>query len=227
MERNKSQLTVKLASGIVAFALSASPVLAGTPNNAYAENLNTTSLTEEQYKPGTIIEHYTVIDDVEYNGYVVKAGDNTSRVSQKVTKYFNEEMTTKYWPVIAYLNEYPRTVRPGEVLIFPESFEEMDETLTELRQSGWLAKYIQYRGIYKNNKRNITVGEVIDQIYGKGASQDPTFVRNYLKAVRFDVKKFNASSELNGDLYFKLTDWIPTTEELGVEPTTVKKSNNK
>lgn len=224
MKENKGQITIKLATGVTAFMLTMSPVLAGTVGNVYAEEIKTTSVTEKQYKEGTFIENYKCDGEKTYHGYVVKRGDTTSRISEKTSKYLKAEKTTKYWPVIAYLNDYPRTIKPGEVIIFPNNIEDMNELLSNLKSSNWVSKYIQYNGIYKNKKKNITIGEVIDQIYGKGASQDPTFVRKYLKTVGMDPAKFNSTSELNSTSYFKLTDWIPTTEELGMESTTVQKS---
>lgn len=224
MKENKSQITIKLATGVTAFMLTMSPVFAGSINNAYAEGVKTASVTDTKYKEGTFIENYMVDGEKTYNGYVVKRGDTTSRISEKASKYLKAEKSTKYWPVIAYLNNYPRTIKPGEIVIFPNNIEDMNELLSNLKSTNWVSKYIQYNGIYKNKKKNITVGEVIDQIYGKGASQDPTFVRKYLKTVGMNPANYNASSELNGDSYFRLTDWIPTIEELGIESTTVQKS---
>lgn len=215
---NKSQNNLKLAAGLTAFMLTVSPVFAGTLNNAYAEGVKTTKITDTKYKEGSFISNYMCDGEHTYNGYVVKRGDTTSRISEKSSKYLNAEKSTKYWPVIAYLNNYPRVIRPGEIIIFPNNIDDMEEMLSELKSSNWVSKYIQYNGIYKNHKKNATVGEIIDQIYGKGASQDPTFVRKYLKTVGMDTAKFNANSELNADSYFRLTDWIPTYEELGMEP---------
>lgn len=215
---NKSQINVKLAAGVTAIMLSMTPVLAGT-TNAYAEGIVNNETVQKKYKEGSFVEDFLSNEDIHYNGYVVKKGDNTSKISEKICKYYNVEKSTKYWPVVAYLNSFPRMIKPGDIIYFPSSIEVMDELLGRLKSSNWYSSYVQYNGIYKNHKRNLTVGEVIDEIFGKGASKDPTFVRKYLKAVGMDPSKYSSTSELNADSYFKLTDWIPTTEELGMEPT--------
>ena len=168
----------------------------------------------KKYKDGTFIDNFMTINDIQYDAYVVKSGDNTSRISEKICKHNGVEISTKYWPVIAYLNQYPCTIRPSDIVIFLDSVENMDELLAGLKSSNWYSKYVQYNKIRKNAKKNITIGQVLDEIYGAGTSKDSAFVRKYLKTIGMDPEKYNAGTELNNYTYFKLTDWIPTSEEL-------------
>ena len=137
-----------------------------------------------------------------------------SSFTEKICKHNGVEVSTKYWPVIAYLNQYPRTIRPSDIVIFLDSVENMDELLAGLKSSNWYSKYVQYNDIRKNAKKNITIGQVLDEIYGTGTSKDSAFVKKYLKTIGMDPEKYNAGSELNNYTYFRLTDWIPTSEEL-------------
>ena len=229
LPKNRS-LIKKLAAYATATALFLSPVAINkTSGSAQAESLPTTIITDTtntKYKEGSFIEDYAIVDGIMCDGYVVKRGDTTSRISEKTSKHLGLEKTTKYWPVIAYLNDYPRIINPKDIVAFPSNTEVLDELLANLKSSNWVSKYIQYNGIYKNHKRNVTVGEIIDDIFGKGASKDTEFVKRYIKTVGMNPSQFTSSSELNVTSYFRLTDWIPTTEELGMEPS-IKNANTK
>ena len=221
MKKDNKQFSVKLASGITILML-ATASLSGTVS-AYAEGINTNELVETQYKEGDFITNYKSTEDESFNAYVVKKGDNSSRISEKICKYFGEEISTKYWPVVAYLNDYPRIINPGDIVVFPETVGIMDEMLSNLKKSNWLSKYVQYQKVYENNyNKNITIGKILDDIYGKGAQDDPEFVKKYLKTVGFSSKCNKDTEILNTDQYFALTEWIPSLEDLGIEQKSLK-----
>ena len=156
-----------------------------------------------------------------YYMYTVQKGDNASLISKRICRKFNVTPTTKYWPVIAFLNNYPRVIRPGDVIYYPTSIEEMDSLLSMLKESGWLKNYIRLNRIYKRNDGVLTLGEIIDDIYGHGASKNPELVNAYLKIIgcegMFDANSviFDGNIEKpNYDLYFMVTEAIPTREEI-------------
>ena len=222
MKKDDKQISVKLASGITILML-ATATLSGTVS-AYAEGINTNDIVETQYKEGQFITNYESTEDEIFNAYVVKKGDNTSKISEKICKYFGKEISTKYWPVVAYLNNYPRIITPGDIVIFPETYEIMNETLTGLKESNWLSKYVQYQKVYDNNKKQpLTIGRILDDIYGKGTQNDADFVKRYLRVIGYRPSGNKDTQVLDPDQYFELTEWIPTLEELGMEPKTQKR----
>jgi len=41
--------------------------------------------------------------------------DNLSKISEKICGHYKKEVTTKYWPALAFLNGYPRVINPGDI----------------------------------------------------------------------------------------------------------------
>ena len=199
----KKNTKIRITSSLVALLMATNINLVKN-NNVKAE--------EERYIAGTYTEE---VEEPVYNEYVVREGDNASVISIRVCKYFGVPKTTKYWPVIAYLNNYPRVLQPNDIIYFPETFEEMDTMLNDLKESGWLRLYLKYNKVYGKKEEKITVGEVIDDIYGIGACKDPDFVLAYFTAIE-QLGNYNVDSVVKGDDLFRLTEWIPTREELKV-----------
>ena len=212
----KRDIKLKFISGAVATTLA----IGG--NFILSNESKSFSDTIVKKKYGTFIEDLDEYED-DYTKYVVQTGDNASLISKKICRYFDKDVTTKYWPVIAYLNEYPRIINKGDEVIFPSDFEDMKSLLNNLDESGWIADYrkmLRKRREAKNaseedNKEN-TVGSLIDSIYGAGTSNDSELVKRYLSLVGFSGS-YNASTVLSKGEIYRLTEWIPSLEELGVK----------
>ena len=216
----------RVMKGVAVLALS---FVLANPGEVYAEGI-------PKSMQGTFLESTYEIngepnyEESQYGRYVVKKGDSASSISRKVCKYFDEEPTTKYWPVIAFLNGFPRVIQPGDVIIFPDTFEDMDELLNSLKETGWTARYIQQNDVYgrRKNNKGVTLIQLLTEIYGDTACVDPDFVYQYLK-VQGLQGQYDMDSIVNGDneTLFRLTEWIPTLEELGIEPLTKPKTYKK
>ena len=201
----------RVASTAAAVVVGVTTLFAAAPN-AIAE-------TKAKYKQGTFLETKIVEDaetnaTFEYGYYVVKEGDNLSRISEKITVHLKSEQTTKYWPVLAYLNGYPRVIQPGDLVIFPADMEVMDTILAKLKK-GWLAKYIQKNNIYreKNTVRRL-IEEIYRDWYGDAVCVDPDFIRLYLSALGLGDKYDGNSPITDSEMLFELTEWIPSLEQL-------------
>ena len=197
---------IRLISGALVVTMATSMAFAN-PQKVYAE-------TNTVYTEGKFVEE----TESKYGQYVVKKGDNASLISQKICRHFNVEMTTKYWPVIAFLNDFPRTIQPGDVIIFPNSMEEMDSLLAKLKELGWTARYIQKNDVYgkkKKEQHRTTVGELLVDIYGDKVCVDPDFVRQYLETIGLgNIYSYDTPIDTSNDMFFYLTEWIPTLDEL-------------
>ena len=199
---------IRLMTGVMAVTMATSIAFIN-PQTAYAE-------TNTKYTQRTFIEEPMEYEESQYNRYVVKKGDNISLISQKICKYYGEEMTTKYWPVLAFLNGFPRIIQPGDIIIFPGTFEDMDSLLNSLKETGWTARYIQKNDVYGKRKKQVThtVGSLLAEIYGEQVCVDPDFVALYLNAQGLNGK-YNIDSPVDTtDMLFNLTEWIPTLQEL-------------
>ena len=207
------RLSARTLSTVLAIGIALSPV-----GGCYAE---------KGPKEGTVIP-YSMEDEVKYNKYIVKAGDNLSHISEKICRYFGEEITAKYWPVVAFLNEFPRIIRPGDEIIFPATFEEVVSMYTNLRSVGWMSRYIQANDIYgkyKEDPYQRTLLGLLREIYGNSANIDLDFAVNYVKKTGKESKVHNFDGFLEYDEIVELTEWIPTLDELGYTKT--KKSTRK
>lgn len=214
MDKN---IKLRFISGVVAttLAVGGTLMLSNEPN-AYADTI-------VKKKFGTFIEDFDPYEEGEYVKYIVQKGDNLSNISRRVCRYFEKNITTKYWPVIAYLNEYPRTIHVGDEVIFPSNFEDMDELLKTLDESGWITSYRrllkkrkEIKAKYIEDNKDNTVGAIIDDIYGEGKSSDKDFVKRYLSVVGLS-SSYNETTILSKDEIFKLTESIPSLEELEVK----------
>lgn len=202
-----NDLKLRLKSGVLALIVAGGISFASLPETK-AEDIQVT------VKQGSFIES---IDEDNYIRYVVKEGDNTSIISKKICRYFGVEMTTKYWPVIAFLNDFPRIIKPGDIIVLPISIDESERMLENLKANNWTSRYIQKNNIYgpKKVKSRITVVDLIADIYGNIAYTEPNLVDDYLKILGLHEKYDSDTIITDNNELFELTDWIPTLEELG------------
>lgn len=222
IEKGRLRISPKLIALLLAGGIALTPI-AGS------------AVTDNSYKPGTFVKHVEQVEDARYGIYIVKEGDNASRISEKICSHERIEITTKYWPVVKYLN--PEVLNEGDQIIFPLDPNEMDEILKQLKK-GWLANYINTHNVYpKVEKKKISyedAAKLIAEFYqGEDVCIDPDFVRLYMKATGLDKKyKLSKSKELTNDDKANFSDWIPTLEELeeyrkaNKPKTKVKNKNN-
>ena len=208
-ELNFGQKVVQFVKKATATVMVAVTMMTAVPGVVNAEEAKT-------YKPGTIIEEQMPYEESQYVRYVVKKGDNASKVSEKMCKYFGQPITTKFWPVIAYLNEYPRVIREGDILIFLGTYEDNVLLLDALDQSGWTAAYKRVYKVYQHEKK-LTVKQLIQQIYLYDIRVDDEIAQKYLKKLGLDGEYSIDSILSDENEVFKFVDWIPTLEEIGVE----------
>ncbi len=218
------ELKVKGLSLLSAGVMLVSGYVLGNINECKAEGIKTNAKIEESLNSEDT--------EIEYVEYEVQKGDNASKLSREMCKHYGIEPTNKYWPVIAYLNGYPRMIKPGDTIKYPELYTVTEKLYGALRTSGWLARYIQHNNIYGKNDLNprYTVADVLEEIYGKKKSQNYTLVEAYLDAIGMN-KDFDSDTDVRDpNKLFKLTDWIPTEEELleyGYNPALNPKSKGK
>ena len=198
----KKETKMKMLTGalVVTMAVSA---LGMAPVNAYAES--------GAYKQGTIVQVERENGEIR-DAYIMKDGDNLSRVSEKLCrKVYGIEPTTKYWPVLAFMNGYPKVGQPGDEIIYPATLEEMEARLSFLKKSGLFAKYVQQNNIYK---KKFTVSDLLHDIYSSQVCVDPDFIANYLETLGltgiYDADTVIQSTQ---DLFY-LTEWIPSLPQL-------------
>ena len=176
------------------------------------------AITNNSYDPGTFVK-IAEEEDTPYGKYVVKKGDNVSRISEKVCSHLRIEITTKYWPAIAFLNSYPRVIEEGDIIIYPKNPLDLEKLNDELRKVGWTKRYIQKNKIYKKSpKKNVglnSISALLYEIYGPNVCIDEDFIHLYLKIHDLDSSYIlTENTGLDNDTIFELTDWIPTLEEL-------------
>ena len=221
MEKEKLRISPKLISLLLAGGIALTPVAAS-------------GLTDNSYDPGTFVRKVDQDETLEYGEYVVKENDNLSRISEKVCSHLRIEITPKYWPVLAFLNHYPRVIKPGDIIIFPKSAERLEEMNNKLQEIGWTSKYKQTYKVYgtKWPKKSLSMeaaAKLLYDIYGDKVCIDEDFIRLYLRIHGLDNKYvLTNNSKMDDDTMFALTEWIPTIDELNdyqekTKPKTKKK----
>ena len=106
-------MKLRIKSGLLALMVAGGITLVHAPK-AMAEE------AKPKYKEGTFIDipSFDEHEESQYGIYVVKEGDNLSKISEKICRHQGVEISTKYWPVLAYLNGYPKVAQPGDLLFF-------------------------------------------------------------------------------------------------------------
>ncbi len=213
----KKETKVKIASGILAIALASGTIL--VPANVLAET-NTKIESQE-----TVTEN----EEKPYNIHIVQPGENLSKISRIVCIELCGKSDASYWPVLAFLNDYPRVIHPGDELIYPKTMEEMQLLYDRLLETKWILRYIQSNDVYGTRKRSkqYTVGELLRDIYGDDVCVDPDFVKLYVTAIETESGiKFSTDYNIDTIILdqnqdnidyshlFNLTEWIPTLNEL-------------
>lgn len=221
MEKGKLRVSPKLIALLLAGGVALTPVMAS-------------GVTNDSYEHGTFVRWVEQVEENEYGEYIVKEGDNLSRISEKICSHLRIEITPKYWPVLAYLNHYPRVITPGEIIIFPKNAEDLILLNDKLQASGWTSKYKQANKVYgvKEPKKALSMeaaSKLLYEIYGDTVCIDEDFVRRYLKIQGLDEKYYLTTTKgIDSDTYFELTDWIPTLDELEVyKQSQLKKTKKK
>lgn len=203
---------LRLKSGLLALLVAGGMTLVHTPK-VCAEDL------KPKYTEGTFIDNPNEVDEHEesqYKYYVVKEGDNLSRISEKICRHEGHEITTKYWPALAFLNGYPKISNPGDLIMYLEDMDDMDALLQSLKETKWTARYIQANDVYAQDKTSggYTIKELLIEIYGKKAAEDPAFFKKFMKAQNL-YGKYTLDSVVTGtNMLAELTLWIPTFEQL-------------
>ena len=220
MKKNNAMkhISIRLISGVAALIVSSS-ISIGDIGEVRAEGIKTqsTSFEQKNYQQGMIIDDPLEYEESQYKQYVVKKGDNISKISKKICRYFGEDATTKYWPVLAFLNGFPRVIQPGDILIFPGTFEDVNSLWEDLNEIGWINNYVKVNDVYGKRKKDVldsTVGDIIASIYGESVCADPDFVSLYLEVIGLNNTYSIDDVVSSYDTIHKLTDWIPTLEYL-------------
>ena len=207
MKEENIKISRRLMALLVAGGISMAPI----PGSA---------LTDNSRDPGTFVRSVEQDETTEYGEYIVKEGDNLSRISEKVCSHLRIEITPKYWPALAFLNGYPRVINPGDVIIFPKSGDKLIELNERLQEIGWTSRYKQKYKVYGVKKSRkplsmLSVSALLSDIYGSSVCVDPDFVNLYLEIQGLDESYYLTDRDgLDNDTVFKLTDWIPTLDEL-------------
>ncbi len=196
------KISKKLISLMVAGGITLAPIGGLAENNNYQQGSFITSTAENS----------------KYDQYVVISGDNLSLISMKICAYFGHDMETIYWPALAFLNDYPRIIKPGDIIYFPNTFEALQELTEDLRKVEWTARYIQKNKIYGKKKTELprqNVEGILSNIYGDDVCVDEDFIRLYLSFQGMDEDYILSDiGEFNTDMMFDLTQGIPSIEEL-------------
>ena len=178
------------------------------------------ALANPKYVEGTFVKEIEQDENEEYGQYVVMKNDNLSKISEKICGHYRKEVSTKYWPALAFLNGYPRVINPGDIIIYPKSFDRLVAMNEKLRKIGWTAKYIYNNQIYgvKKQKKRLSsdlVGVILEDIYGDDVCIDEDFIRTYLEINGLtDNYYLTTNGTFNSEILADLTENIPTVEQI-------------
>lgn len=180
---------------------------------------------------------------IEYNTVLAVEGDTASKLSSRAIHYYmeNGEVPENYrekynsnynsrcecWPVIVYLNTQPgkkyHTVI-GKPYKFPKTFEEMILINEQLKETGWLARYIQNNNIYPKKETFYVPKEEISSLL-EDIYRDQYEKYNYV-ITDAEIEAYLKLHDYGGNFILKngselskkeagiLTMWIPSYEEL-------------
>jgi len=185
--------------------------------------------TTKKYKQGTFIEEPIPYEETQYIRYVVKEGDNMSKISEKTCAYFGEEISARFWPAITYLNLNGKmriSIHPGDILYICGTYEDLVLLQDYLDESKWTSKYKTANDVYGTRKNEmlengITLAALLDEIYGEYFTIDEDFKTMFLRKIGINPSRYSLSYVIKDtDTYFRLTEWLPTPKQLlGIEDT--------
>ena len=178
MENEKNSVKLRLMSGLTVVTLLGTGV-ALNPTNAYATGSKivtskpTTKYTEwAGHKIGQFYDEET---GTLYNTIEVIENDNASRISEAIIAVYNKEKQipkadldnfddpntktsrSSFWPAVVFYNIEPGQkfhINPGDILIFPISYEKFKLFNAEVKTSRAYANYMAKNNIYP---RKVTV----------------------------------------------------------------------
>ncbi len=229
MERSlKSRLSSLLTAAVMAAELGA------YTNEALAEkdtSFDVPSTKISLSQQGQFLDTFVTDEGKVFGTYAVKEGDHTSKISERICVHYGEEPQTKYWPVIAFYNGFPRVLQPGDLIIFPASMEEMENARVVLEETGWTNRYKYKNDVYgrrKGMQGKTTLYQLLVEIYGEKVCVDPDFVDEYLKTKGL-YGKYTMETIIDADIatFVRVTEWIPSLEQIKHRPKNVKKKTKK
>jgi len=185
--------------------------------------------------------YYMEETETNYNTYKVVENDNASKISAKVVSYFmkkgevpaedvkmfkeNADTKCRFWPAI--VNTYLQTenkskfrIHPGDVIKFPETYEELMLANIEAKKSAWYREYCSkehYRNyVYIDKDEAYRMIKEAKRAMNEKDSIDDAYVEAYLKRIGGDSTKyiFKDGAKLFGDDAWAFYDYCPTSEEV-------------
>ena len=212
MTNNEKSVKVRIACGALSVFLATSSIIAiNYPKTVYAETVK-----YPKSKHGTFID----IDPTsEYIYYIVKEGDNASSISRAICRYFHyKPVSNIFWPVVAKKNNYPRTIQPGEPIRVYRDMQKTIDELDNINKDHWIAKY---KKLVKQRKAKkaanaITVGDVVDTLYGIGTSDNPLFVAQFIESIGLDPNAYKSDTTLSGADGDKVTRFVQDKDQIKV-----------
>jgi len=237
------QFKDKMGSDFVKKAVSLS--LVATMATVGAANFNMVKAEEvPEYKEGQFIEEMIERQEGEeihnYYQYVVKTGDCLETISKKMCKFLGVEERTRYWVVLTYLNEISSKdiIHAGDILIFPESFDEVLKIKIGLDENGYTDRMYQEFGYYNtvntntntntnrhhnhssnhnytNSEMIYTVREVFNINYGNQSESFFNAVLSYYKNYLHTDASHTLDTVLKGNnAVWPYVDYIPTWSKM-------------
>ena len=203
---DKDELTKKIMVYIVAGSIAAAPV--------------SSTLAETKYKQGIFFQlNEENEENKPFTYYVVKKGDYLSKICRRICLLNNEPVSNDWWPAIAFLNDFPRVLQPGDVIRFYTDFNKNIELDQKLRDIGWTRRYIKENDVYGKRKRHRVsinkVGELLYDIYGNNVCVDEDFIRLFLDATGLSSKyELSENDDVNEDLLYDFTESLRPLDEL-------------
>ena len=201
---DKNEINKKILSFIVAGGIAVTPISVGA---------------EEAHRPGVFYQLNDEKSDNSFNYYVVKKGDNLSKICRKICRYFNRESSTDCWPALAFLNNYPRIINERDIIKFPKDYDSLVALNDNLLEIGWTRRYIYENDVYGKRKRHRvsieSVGDLLHDIYGDDVCIDEDFIRLYMEATNLsEIYELTGNTNINDDLLSDFTIYIPSISEL-------------
>lgn len=205
MNINVKKITSLVLAGTIAIGAHAL-----STSKTYAEGINSDTRIEQSVDEEK--------NESSFKTYTVVKGDNTSKISRKICKEYGIKPTNEYWPVIAFLNDYPRIAQPDDVFIYPATLEKCEELLAYLKRTNWYSRYVQKNGIYN---QKTTVGELLNSIFQEAYGVDEGNVDLYNQYLDYlginnnnHPELLNLDHVLHGEDLVHLTESMPSLEEL-------------